>query len=144
MRATWTPEEWSAQPGRERDGEPVGAQTIPAEGFAVHRTVDTGSWLGQAFQGRGLGKEMRYAVLAFAFDGLDARVAESEAFLDNAASNACPARSATSERLRRLAPRASRARPRFRMTVEDWGARPRPPVEIEGLDACRELFGLTA
>ena len=31
---------------------------------------------------------MRAAVLAFAFDGLGAQVAESSAFLDNAASNA--------------------------------------------------------
>jgi hypothetical protein len=30
---------------------------------------------------------------------------------------------------------------RFRMSVDDWRARPRPPVEIEGLEACRGLFG---
>jgi hypothetical protein len=27
------------------------------------------------------------------------------------------------------------------MTLEDWRARPRPRVEIAGLEACLELFG---
>ena len=63
-------------------------QGMHARGFAARRTVDTGSWLGQDYQGRGFGKEMRAAVLALAFDGLGARLAETEAFLDNAASNA--------------------------------------------------------
>ena len=49
--------------------------------------MDTGSWLGRRFQGRGLGKEMRAAVLGFAFDGLGAEVAETSAFLDNLPSN---------------------------------------------------------
>jgi hypothetical protein len=30
------------------------------------------------------------------------------------------------------------------MTVERWRSRPRPPLTIEGLDACRELFGAQA
>ena len=41
------------------------------------RTVGTGSWLGRPYQGRGIGKEMRGAVLALAFDGLGAEVAET-------------------------------------------------------------------
>jgi RimJ/RimL family protein N-acetyltransferase len=48
--------------------------------------VKTGSWLGRDFQGRGLGKEMRAAVLALAFDGLGAEVAETEAFVVSTAS----------------------------------------------------------
>ena len=88
MRANWTPEKWWLNLAVERDGEFVAAQTIAAEGFAVHRVVDTGSWVARRFQRQGIGKEMRGAVLAFAFDHLGAVVAESEAFLDNAASNA--------------------------------------------------------
>ena len=30
---------------------------------------------------------------------------------------------------------------RWRMSAEQWHARPRPPIAIEGLDACRDLFG---
>jgi hypothetical protein len=30
---------------------------------------------------------------------------------------------------------------RFRMTADLWRSRPRPDLTIEGLDACREMFG---
>ncbi len=105
MRATWTPEDWTLNLLVELDGQPIGSQSIGGRAFAVHRTVGTGSWLGRPWQGRGLGTEMRTAVLAFAFDGLGARVAESEAFLDNAPSN----RVSRLGRVRRQRPRGPRA-----------------------------------
>ena len=61
----------------------VGVQGLVARDFAVMRAVATGSWLGAEFQRRGIGKEMRGAVLALAFDGLGAQIAETEAFVDN-------------------------------------------------------------
>ena len=143
MRATWTPDDWSLNLMAELDGKPIGAQSVRGKSFAVHRTVDTGSWITREWQGWGLGKEMREAVLAFAFDGLGARVATSEAFLDNAASNGV-SRSVGYEENGRgaLAPQGiSRETQRFRMTEERWRSRPRPPIEIEGLDGCREMFG---
>ncbi len=143
-RGTWNVDEWWLNLMVEADGRPIGAQTISGEAFPLHRIVDTGSWLGLAYQGRGLGKEMRSAVLAFAFDALRARVATSAAFLDNAASNAV-SRSLGYEEDGRgvLAPRGeSRETQRFRMTAEAWRSRPRPPVTIEGFDACREMFGI--
>jgi RimJ/RimL family protein N-acetyltransferase len=143
VRGSWTPEAWTLNLLVELDGGPIGSQTIGAKDFAIHRIVDTGSWLGQAFQGRGLGKEMRAAVLAFAFDGLGARVAESAAVADNLAS-ARVSRSLGYEDngIGALAPQGlSRESQRFRMTMAGWRSRPRPPVEIEGLVACRELFG---
>jgi RimJ/RimL family protein N-acetyltransferase len=143
-RASWRPEEWSLNLMVDWEGRPVGAQTISGEDFAIHRVVDSGSWLGLEFQGRGFGKEMRSAVLSFAFDGLGARAATSSAFLDNAASNAVSRSLGYAEDGRgALAPRGvSRETQRFRMTDELWRSRPRPPVEIEGLDACREMFGI--
>ena len=30
---------------------------------------------------------------------------------------------------------------RFRMTADMWRSRPRPTVTIEGLEACRDMFG---
>ncbi len=57
-----------------------------AKDFALLKTVSTGSWLKQSVQGRGLGKEMRAAVVLWAFDWLGADVAESEAADWNAAS----------------------------------------------------------
>jgi RimJ/RimL family protein N-acetyltransferase len=143
-RGTWRLEEWWLNLMVELEGRPIGAQTISGEDFLLHRIVDTGSWLGQAYQGRGFGKEMRSAVLSFAFDTLGARAATSSAFLDNAASNAV-SRSIGYEEDGRgaLAPRGvSRDTQRFRMTAEAWRSRPRPPVVIEGFDACREMFGI--
>jgi RimJ/RimL family protein N-acetyltransferase len=143
MRATWSPDDWCLNLLVEWEGRPVGSQTICGEQFPVHRAVDTGSWLGRAFQGKGLGREMRTAVLAFAFDALGARVARSSAFLDNAPSNAVSRSLGYAEDgIGALAPQGvSRDTQRFRMTADAWRSRPRPPVTVEGLDACRELFG---
>lgn len=143
LRASWTPDSWMLNLMIELDGQPIGSQSIQAERFAVMREVHTGSWLGQAFQGQGYGREMRAAVLAFAFDALGARVATTEAFLDNAPSNGVSRSLGYEENGRgSLAPEGvARETQRFRMTVERWRSRPRPPIEIEGLDACREMFG---
>ena len=142
-RATWTPEDWWLNLMVELDGAPIGSQSIHADRFAVARTVDTGSWLGRDFQGRGFGKEMRAGVLAFAFDGLAARLATTEAFVDNAASGAVSRSLGYAENgFGSLAPEGvARETQRFRMTVDDWRSRPRPPLGIEGLEACRAMFG---
>ena len=61
------------------EGAPVGVQ-----GLDVHPDwVTTGSWLGATYQGRGLGTEMRAAVLTYAFDHRNATVARSGAIQGN-------------------------------------------------------------
>jgi RimJ/RimL family protein N-acetyltransferase len=142
-RAEWSNDDWQLNLLVEAEGRPIGSQTLHGVAFTVHRTVDTGSWLGREFQGRGLGKEMRLAVLALAFDGLGARFAESTAFLDNAASNAVSRSIGYHENGRgTLAPQGvARDTQRFRISAEAWRSRPRPPVTVAGLDACREWFG---
>ena len=143
VRGTWSPDQWMLNLMVVWEGDPIGSQSIEATGFAVHRTVHTGSWLGQAFQGRGFGKEMRAAVLGLAFDGLGAVEATTEAFLDNAPSNGVSRSLGYAENGRgSLAPEGvPRETQRFRMTADDWRSRPRPPLAIDGLEACRELFG---
>jgi RimJ/RimL family protein N-acetyltransferase len=143
LRAHWAPESWHLNCMIELDGRPIGAQSLYATEFATLRTVATGSWLGGAHQGQGYGREMRAAVLAFAFDSLGAQVALTEAFLDNLASNGV-SRSLGYEDNGRgaLAPEGvSRETQRFRMPAEAWQSRSRPAIEVEGLDACRHLFG---
>jgi RimJ/RimL family protein N-acetyltransferase len=144
LRASWMPLAWQLNLMIEADGRPIGSQSVHAAQFATMRTVDTGSWLGRAYQGRGYGREMRAAVLAFAFDGLGARVALTEAFLDNAASSGVSRSLGYAENGRgALAPDGvARETQRFRMTVERWRSRPRPAVEIEGLEACLPMFGV--
>ncbi|MCW3764960.1 GNAT family N-acetyltransferase [Paenarthrobacter ureafaciens] len=78
-RAGFTRESWTLLLGVWQDGELLGVQDLGARNFAVLKTVSTGSWLKQTAQGRGIGKEMRAAVVSFAFDYLGADVAESEA-----------------------------------------------------------------
>ena len=45
------------------DGSAVGVQALTAKDFPVARQVDSGSWLGLGYQGRGYGTEMRAAAL---------------------------------------------------------------------------------
>lgn len=78
-RAEVSPEAWTLLLGIWHDGEFVGCQDVGATDFSLLRTVSTGSWLRQSVQGRGLGKEMRAAVVLYALDWLKADVAESEA-----------------------------------------------------------------
>ncbi|MGA7203734.1 MAG: GNAT family protein [Specibacter sp.] len=85
-RAESTKDKWSLQLGVWQGEELIGCQDIGATGFADLKTVSSGSWLRQSAQGQGLGKEMRAAVLIYAFDWLMAEVAESEAAAWNQAS----------------------------------------------------------
>ena len=146
IRGSWSADAWFLNLMVELGGRPIGAQSINADQFSVLRTVHTGSWLGQPFQGLGYGKEMRAAVLAFAFDGLGALVAETAAFTDNAASNGVSrALGYEPNGVGLLAPEGvARESQRFRMTLDGWRSRPRGPVTIEGLEACREMFGVEA
>jgi len=143
-RAAWSPEDWSLNLGVWSAGEPVGSQSLIGTAFAVRRSVKTASWLGQPHQGRGIGTAMRSAVLALAFEGLGALEAHSGALADNPASmgvsrklgyrpNGLESHDVEGRRVEEH---------RLLLTREDWDARERPAVGIEGLDACRELFGL--
>lgn len=85
-RAAVSPEEWSINFAVLHEGRVVGLQDLAATSFDLLRRVRSGSWLTQSVQGRGLGTEMRAAVLQFAFDHLGATSAASEAVDSNAAS----------------------------------------------------------
>jgi RimJ/RimL family protein N-acetyltransferase len=85
-RAECSAENWTLLLGIWHEGRFVGCQDVGAKDFSNLKTVSTGSWLRQSVQGRGLGKEMRAAVVAWAFDWLGADVAESEAAAWNTAS----------------------------------------------------------
>jgi RimJ/RimL family protein N-acetyltransferase len=144
MRAGWRPDNWTLNLGTFLDGEIVGSQTVVGSNLAVMRTIATGSWLGLRFQGRGYGKEMRAAVLAFGFDYLGADVALTEAFLDNERSAGVSRSLGYVENgIGRHAPEGlARDTQGFRMTAAEWRSRPRTPIDVEGFHACRDLFGV--
>lgn len=126
------------------DGEPMGLQDLGAEQFAVLREVHTGSWLGLPFQRRGYGKQMRAAVLHLAFAELGAVAANSGAFADNTASLAVSR--ALGYEHNGIGRKAPRGEPRelveLRLTRQRWQARRHCEVMVDGIDACREMFGV--
>lgn len=142
--ADWRADEWSLNLVVLRDGELVGTQSVGATNFAVCAEVNTGSWLGLAHHGQGIGTEMRAAVLEFAFAHLGADSAVSGAFEDNLGSHG------VSRKLGYepdgIARHAIRGRPavirRLRLTRERWEAHRRVPVEVTGLAECMPLFGI--
>lgn len=142
-RAGWSPAGWDLMLAAFRDGIPVGAQSVESKAFAVRRSVETGSWLGRRHQGRGTGTLMRTAVLALAFDHLGAAEATSGAFLDNPASLAVSRRLGYRDNGQAVHDReGTAAREQLLvLSAEDWRATPRPTVEVEGVEGCRELFG---
>jgi RimJ/RimL family protein N-acetyltransferase len=147
-RGSWEPSDWVLELGVFVDAEPVGMQAVSATSFSRLRMVRSGSWLGQASQGRGIGREMRIAMLTLAFDGLGAEVAETEAFTDNAASIRV-SRSVGYEDngIGRLAPEGEpRDMIRFRMTRARWhevrAERAFPEVVIDGLEPCLPLLAV--
>jgi RimJ/RimL family protein N-acetyltransferase len=143
-RGRFSAESWALTLGVWEKGTPVGFQDVRAEHFPMFRTVHTGSWLGLPYQGRGIGKLMRQAVLALAFDHLGARFAETSAFLDNIASNRVSIGVGYEPNgFGELAPRGiPRQTQHFRMSLEGWRARARPEVRVNGLASGLHLFGL--
>ncbi len=144
QRAEWTPEDWTLELAVFVDGEPVGAQGMTGRDFAVRRVVETGSWLLRPFQGAGVGKAMRTAVLALAFDGLGALEARSGAFTDNlASSGVSKAVGYLDNGYDVVVRRGERAvERRYVLDAQRWRDLPRVDVRIDGLAPCLPLFGV--
>lgn len=143
MRASWHPTSWQCGLVVVADGEVAGLQTVMADHFAVRRTVKTGSWLGRAHQGRGLGTEMRAAVLHLAFAGLGALRAESGAWHDNAASLGVSRKLGYEQNGDGWARRGNGADRELHLvlTRERWEQHRSHDIELVGLDPCLASFG---
>ena len=143
-RADWSESSWALNLATLVDGEPVGSQGLLAHDFARLRTTETGSWLGQAHQQQGIGKEMRAAILHLAFAGLGAERVTSGAYHDNLGSQGV-SRSLGYEdngvhwQLRRGQPDWII---RFLLTRDKWKRFERDDIQIIGLEACLTMFGL--
>ena len=144
--SSWMPARWTLEMAVRLDGTPVGLQGIGASDFAIVREVHSGSWLGRQFQGKGIGTEMRAAVLHFAFAGLAAEFATTSAFLDNYASLGVSRKLGYQpDGIERQARRGEAVTlQRLRLSRAQWEAGRTTPVEIEGLAGCLGFFGLPA
>ena len=126
------------------DGEPVGMQDLMGINFAEFGTVSTFSWLSPDVRGRGLGKEMRQAVLHLAFEGLGARQADTEAFVDNRASNGVSQAVGYVPNGFDWATRRGEAAElnRWRMTRQRWSERRRDDITLAGVGECLPVLGI--
>lgn len=142
--AGWSVAAWQLGLGVFAHGEPIGMVTLRARDFLVVREVTTSSWLGIEHQAQGYGTEARIGLLTLAFDHLGARAARTEVFQDNHASQgvsrklgyepdgiSCDARGAEAV-----------VSDRLRLAREKWNPGKWPDVTVEGLAACRPMFGL--
>ncbi len=139
----WKPNDWSLNLLAFLKSRPIGSQSIRSEDFSTRREIDTGSWLGRAYQGQGLGTEMRTAALELAFRELGATAAVSGSVVGNESSKR------VSEKLGYAVVGSSTIAPRgepvikydLRIERETWQAPVQ--VEIEGAASCLALFGLS-
>ena len=143
-RAEFSPSRWSLHLAVLHEGVPVGVQGLSTSSYLVTRTGETGSWLGQGFQGRGIGTAMRQMMCAFAFDHLDAAEITSSAFTDNPASLAVStkvgyAANGVVRRERRAGELASTIE--LVLTPERF-VRGEHALEVEGLAGFRRSIGL--
>lgn len=142
-RANWKPESWNFVLVTLLDDEVVGTQSIGASDFAIRKVVESGSWLGQAFQGQGLGKEQRAAVLELAFTGLGATRAESAAREDNRPSLGVSKSLGYEENGDAVVSNSGKAirQINLKLSRQRWESCRSHDVQISGLAPCLELFG---
>jgi len=145
LRSAWSPTQWNWCGAVYVDGEPIGVQNLMGEEFATTGEVKTGSWIGRRFQGHGIGKEMRAAVLHLAFEGLGARRAFSGFIEGNAASQRVseamgyqPVSSSTI-----VVRGAEEQKKMVVLERREWLRRRRDDINIFGLDATAAAFGVT-
>jgi len=125
-------------------GEIVGVQALFGENFPVTRVAETGSWLGRAHQGRGIGTLMRQAACALVLDHLGGQQLTSAAYEDNPASLAVSNKvgyvdNGVERRQRREGELAVLRR--LVLTVDAFVRGP-DPVRVEGVEGLRRAIGL--
>lgn len=143
QRAEWTSDDWHLPMATVVDGQVAGVQGVHAKAFGALRSAGTGSWLGLEHQGKGIGKEMRAAIVHLGFAGLGAREMSSGAWHDNGASLGVSRSLGYEENGDEWKPRRGVAdrQIRLKLTRARWEERRRDDIEIVGLEPCREMFG---
>jgi len=144
-RGTVDPDAWRLYFVVMVDGRPVGEQTLTGVNFSALGTVTTFSWLSVDQRGHGLGREMRAAILHLAFDGLGAKEASSDAFVDNHGSNAISRRLGYEPNGSDWATRQGEPAllNRWRLTRDGWEQRRRDDIQLHNIEACHALLPLS-
>jgi len=146
-RAEVSPKDWTINFAVVVDGVVVGSTGLLATDFGRLRQFETGSWLGRAHQGKGIGKEMRVATLAVGFDGFGAEWATTAAWHDNGASLGVTRSLGYAEQGHRRMVRDDRFGDTmlgFEMSREHYRSRlRRDDIELLGVEPVREMLGIS-
>lgn len=142
--AGWAVDDWRLGLGVFRGAQPLGMVTLRARDFPVVREVTTSSWLGLEYHGRGYGTQARIGLLTLAFDHLGAVAARTEVFQDNHASQGVSRKLGYEPDGISRDARGSEVlvSDRLRLTHPRWRSVDRPSVVVEGVAACRPMFGV--
>jgi RimJ/RimL family protein N-acetyltransferase len=143
QRASFSAARWTADFAVFYDGELVGSQGISTCDYLITRTAETGSWLGQRYQGRGIGTAMRQVICAFAIDYLDAGQITSGAYADNPASLAVSRKCGYTENGCEYRVRMGRRVTLQRITLDPLGLiRYEHELTVTGIPEFRRSIGL--
>lgn len=139
----WSPEDWALPFVVRAAGDVVGVQWLEGPDWVVERTVDSSSWLVAAARGRGLGKQMRAAVLALAFGPLGARAAISSAVVDNRSSLGVSRALGYRDTHRSVLEHSGETLQHVRLESAAWSASGQAHgVVVDGVAPALPLFGL--
>jgi RimJ/RimL family protein N-acetyltransferase len=140
----WSPSDWTLYLVVVHEGVIVGSQSVGALRFATTREVLVTAWLGRRYQGQGLGKHARAAVLSLAFSGLGADYVVSVIRRGNDASRGVADKLGfTHDGVQVNAIHGQQVlSDRFRLDRATWEQGAAIPAEIHGLEPGLELFGL--
>ncbi|MCY7300590.1 MAG: GNAT family N-acetyltransferase [Ilumatobacteraceae bacterium] len=144
-RAELSPTNWNINFAALVDGIVVGTTGLMAHDFATLRVFETGSGLGRAHQGQGLGKEMRLASLHLGFLGFGALWSTTSAWVDNGPSLGVTGslgyiHTGHRRSVRQSEPGQLRT---FEMSRDDFIARvQRDDISLHGVDECLPMLGL--
>ncbi len=147
-RAELEPAAWRICFAAYHDGALVGQQDLKAVDYPTRRIVESSSWIGAPFRGRGLAKAMRAIVLHLAFEGFGARAAESESAEGNDAALGVTRSLGYTPSGDTYAVHEGAVEHMLwsRLTRERWALLRQGygtgPVTVEGLEPCLELLGL--
>ncbi|WP_460704913.1 GNAT family N-acetyltransferase [Luteococcus sediminum] len=143
--AAFRPEAWTLKLTVLLDGRPIGCQDVfNKQDFLASRTLETGSWIGLAHQGQGIGTLMRQMVAVLCFDHLGAEILESAYHHDNSRSAGVSRRVGYQPNgMHRLANGDGTFRTEQYVWLRpEWLVRPDEPVVVEGVEAFRRFIGL--
>jgi len=144
--ASFTPQRWHLNLVARWEDQVVGVQDVFARtDFRKTHALETGSWLGMPFQGRGIGTLMRQVVCGFCFDHLGAEVMRS-GYIEGNASSAAVSRKVgyvDNGRRRLVDPKSDGYRwERDLLLTPDTFVRPPFAIQVRGLGPFLHQLGL--